>query len=364
MSDSLRLSSGTTPSPSAYYPHVAKLTFEPTYRCPLRCRMCFFWGPHSASRTATMIRGRDELAFDAVRDLLLPQCVDCGVDTIAFAGGEVLLRPDILDVLELFRNAGLATIVESSLAVELTDAELDRLASASDYIWTSIDGIGSTHDAIRGRQGAFALTIRNVRELVQKRGGRSSRILVNLVLQDSNVEDLVPLAELLVGLGVDSFRVQLLSWSDSAASLPVTDRDTPSVAKLPPRATSIRATHAWEKIVLARTILRSAGKAFHSFPPYAALDERLVSEWYDGGYHGEYFDGCGRIDRPRIDAYGNVYMCVNGGPSLGNVRDMHLGEIWQSTRRADFAAEVAAQKPRVCHTCCKQAWKKEHREIR
>ena len=71
-----------------------KLTFEPTYKCGLRCKMCFFWGEHSAKNTLTSIRGQEELQFAEIRDVLLPQCLDCAIGTIALAGGEPLLRPD------------------------------------------------------------------------------------------------------------------------------------------------------------------------------------------------------------------------------------------------------------------------------
>src|ERR1035438_7099082 len=130
--------------------HISKLTFEPTYRCHLRCRMCFFWGNHSASHTSAQLRTRTELTFSDVRDVLVRQCLDCGVRPIAFAGGEVLLRPDLLDMVELFRHAGLSTIVESSLAVDLSDEEIARLSALCDYLWTSLDGTEETHDAIRG----------------------------------------------------------------------------------------------------------------------------------------------------------------------------------------------------------------------
>lgn len=331
---------------------ISKLTFEPTYRCLLRCRMCFFWGTHSAAHTAGVIRNRRELTSTEIQKLLLPQCQACQLQTIAFAGGEILLRPDIFDIVEAFRSADISTIAESSLAVEMTDREIERFSDGCDYLWTSLDGTDATHDAIRGMRGAFARTTHNIARLLQRRGNASPRLLVNFVLQESNVADVVPLSRMLIRLGVSSFRLQLLSWN-AGASVPGASH---AVALLPSRAVAIDASFALEQVATARALFDEAGKSFSVFPPQADLSEELLVDWYTGQYDGSHFAGCGRLERPRIDPYGSVYVCVNGGPVLGNIQDQALSDIWSSANRSLFGEEIAKRRPAGCHTCCKQAW--------
>lgn len=335
---------------------IPKLTFEPTYKCHLRCQMCFFWGGHTAGRTKALVGMRDELDLAEVKTILLPQCLDCRVRTIAFAGGEVLLRRDILDMVGLFKDAGLSTIVESSLAVPMTDSDIARLSGICDFLWTSIDGVEATHDAIRGRHGAFSRSLGNLKRLLQPANMTRPRVLVNLVLQEENVGEVAAVAHTLMTMGVDSFRVQLMSWNDQVSDVLDSKSDLPTIAMLPPKSKRVASAKALEQIGLAKRLFEDAGKAFHSFPPAADLSSELIDDWYSGSYRGEHFGGCGRVNRPRVDPYGNVHLCVNGGPRLGNVRDDHLGAIWQSTARESFASIVAARKPSECHTCCKQRW--------
>jgi len=259
-------------------------------------------------------------------------------------------------MLELFRREGVSTMVESSLALELNDRQLCRLGEYCNYLWTSIDGIEATHDAIRGRRNAYSQTIGNLRRVLQRTEAERPRVLVNLLLQRENISDVVQVARMLMHIGVDALRVQLMSWTDSVSAILSTGTKQPHVATLPPRPEMIASAYALEQLMRAQQIVVVAGKRFYSFPPINAMSCELLDQWYDGAYQGKHFGGCGRLERPRIDPYGNVHVCVNGGPLLGNIRETHLRDIWQSWDIAQFANELVRHRPRECHTCCKQRW--------
>lgn len=335
---------------------IRKLTFEPTYKCGLRCKMCFFWGEHSAKSTLTSLRGQEELQFAEIRDVLLPQCLDCAIGTIALAGGEPLLRPDAIDILELFRHEGVSTMVESSLALELNNQQLCRLGENCNYLWTSIDGLEASHNTIRGRPNAYSQTIGNLRRLLQRLDVERPRVIVNFVLQQKNICDVAQVARMLMDIGVDAFRVQLMSWTDNVSALLSTGNKQPHVATLPPQPEMIASAYALEQLMGVQEMVIGAGKRFYSFPPIIDMSCELLDQWYNGAYQGMHFGGCGRLERPRIDPYGNVHVCVNGGPLLGNIRETNLRDIWQSWDNAKFADELARHRPRECHTCCKQSW--------
>src|ERR1700709_1945035 len=73
------------------------LIFYPTGRCNSRCVSCDWWKQS----------GADDLALDEIARLAadLPAA---GAPTGVFSGGEPLLRPEVFDAAQLFRDRGLA----------------------------------------------------------------------------------------------------------------------------------------------------------------------------------------------------------------------------------------------------------------
>ena len=70
--------------------------FSITNRCNLRCRGCYAQAIHGDSR--------DELDSDEVRSII-SQAADLGVSFFVIAGGEPLVRPEIMDIARDFPNA-------------------------------------------------------------------------------------------------------------------------------------------------------------------------------------------------------------------------------------------------------------------
>ncbi|MDR2613065.1 MAG: radical SAM protein [Deltaproteobacteria bacterium] len=117
-----------------------------TRACNLACLHCY--------AAATAGRAADELsaaeAVDLVRSL-----TGYGVPVILFSGGEPLLRPDLLGLVEA-AVAGGARAVLSTNGLLLDAGTAARLAGIGlSYVGISLDGLEARHDAMRGRPGAF-----------------------------------------------------------------------------------------------------------------------------------------------------------------------------------------------------------------
>lgn len=127
-----------------WYPKRA--VFEATLGCDLRCRHC-------GSRAG---RPRPDELTTAECARLFGELAGLGNQWLTISGGEPMMRPDWLDLVREAAAAGLrAGMITNALrfdAKAATDAKEAGLAA----VGLSLDGIGPTHDRVRGRIGHFS----------------------------------------------------------------------------------------------------------------------------------------------------------------------------------------------------------------
>jgi MoaA/NifB/PqqE/SkfB family radical SAM enzyme len=155
---------------SVFRKDMIHLTFFVTSRCNMRCPFCFYLGKKSAPQS-----DRDELTLDEVEkvsrsmgDLLW----------LAFSGGEVFLRDDLVDLSRVFYSNNKPAIMlfpTNGLLPELIRERTERILMdcrrSVIAIKLSLDGLRERHDSLRGKPGSFDKTLetyRFLRELVDK----------------------------------------------------------------------------------------------------------------------------------------------------------------------------------------------------
>src|SRR5262249_39768667 len=103
------------------------LIFFPTARCNSRCISCDWWKSD----------GKDDLSFEEIREFT-QQLPALGVRMVVFSGGEPLLRRDVYEIAELFRNQGIKlNLLTAGLFLE-RDAE--KIAQQFEQVTISLDG--------------------------------------------------------------------------------------------------------------------------------------------------------------------------------------------------------------------------------
>jgi MoaA/NifB/PqqE/SkfB family radical SAM enzyme len=121
------------------------LLFAPTARCNSRCISCDWWRSDGAS----------DLTLPEIRALAaaLPRF---GTRSVVFTGGEPLLRPDVMDVADAFREHGIELhLLTSGLALERYAAQVAARFTA---VTVSLDGhTPELYREIRGVNGLEAL---------------------------------------------------------------------------------------------------------------------------------------------------------------------------------------------------------------
>lgn len=129
------------------------LTFELTYRCVEKCIHCYIDDATNCTKDV-------ELTTEECMGILR-QARELGCVEILFTGGEVLLRPDLCDIVECAVGLGLIINVYTT-GMGLTDEKFERLCEAkvNSVSFSLYSGIATEHDKITGVQGSFDKTLK------------------------------------------------------------------------------------------------------------------------------------------------------------------------------------------------------------
>ena len=162
-----------------------------TSQCNAKCRTCFYWEE---------LNQRDDLTFEEIERL---SATMPSFNEIWLSGGEPTLRDRLPDIIELFyRDNGVRSInfPANGVKPEKLEATLrDILARCPELrvnLNLALDGIGETHDRIRGVPGNYERALQSLRLLEELRQNeRGLRVHVNSVVCRENLHEMVPLGE-------------------------------------------------------------------------------------------------------------------------------------------------------------------------
>jgi len=168
-----------------------------TYKCNLRCRMCFQWGDHGWCKRMDPEFANKELDL-AVAERLMGSHLIFKPSFILF-GGEPLLYSRIRELMHLFKRKRCFAYIGTNglLLSDLVDA-----IKGNPYLIfaVSLDGLQTTNDAIRGK-GVFEKVIYNVRNL--KKLKRPPYIGCEFTVLPQNVGEMYAFCKAMIASGID-----------------------------------------------------------------------------------------------------------------------------------------------------------------
>jgi len=258
--------------------------------CNLKCAFCDLW------------QNFENMDVPGRLLPLLDEAVSIGTKTLVITGGEPFIHPDLFDAVAAAKARGLAVNITTNGT--LIDKRWDELvASGVDSLSFSIDGMGASHDALRGQKGAFKRTTSALKRI--RREAPQISTSVYFVVTNKNVGELTSVYDL-----ARSYGANFDFW-------PVNDAEE-LYLRTP------------EELATWRSAVAHIGAQEPEVAERAAYYEAAL------GYHaGE--DGPVRC-LGLIDQYGVTYTgellpcCVWGGDGLavGNVFETPLSELWHS----------------------------------
>lgn len=316
------------------------IIFTVTSRCNARCRMCNMWD-----------RNDPDIPLAKIGEVLGAQAIKDSVTNLLLTGGEPTLRHDLPEIFDsafnslkklryasFFTNSLIPRLSQETATRSMTYKERAGRGDVSFSVTLSLDGIGKTHDAVRGVDGAFGRVVENYFSLKALSRLHHFSVGFSCLVQreniaDNGVFDLLDAAEgaflpitFPIVYGKDIF----LNWSSS---------------------------EAWD-----------VQEGFHN--EVIRFYEEVVRRGESGGLlidNGAYYNhvlaqlkGAPRTlpclfrDKKAcvIDSDGSVYLCdVTKDGLVGNIFEKSFDEIWNS-KQIDAAHAKMVRHCAACFSSC------------
>ncbi|GBF26004.1 putative mycofactocin radical SAM maturase MftC [bacterium MnTg02] len=305
-------------------------------RCNLRCKHCYsisgdvdFPGELS---TREVFKVMDDLKAFRVPVLIL-------------SGGEPLMRPDIIEISKRAKNLGFYTGLSTNGSL-INVHNIDALAEVGyDYVGISLDGIGATHDAFRGKDGAYRSSLGGLR-LCREHG---IKVGLRFTMTTDNYKELPDLLTLAEEEQVDKFYLSHLVYAGRGNK----NRADDAAWEITRRSMTTLFDTAWSYVERGIekefvTGNNDADGVFlyfwvkERFPDKAEHIRAKLAQW--GG-------NASGVNVANIDNLGNVHPDTFWWHyNLGNVRERSFSDIWQDV--SDPVMAGLKRRPRKIHGRC------------
>jgi MoaA/NifB/PqqE/SkfB family radical SAM enzyme len=164
-------------------------------RCNTRCAMCNIWE----------VKSPHELSLDQL-EAVFADPVYARIEYIVLAGGEPTLRNDLPEMVELMhrhmprlKKLMVPSNVIDRLSVQRQFPRVARYCAAHKIRLTlavSLDGIGETHNKIRGVKGAFAKVMENIAFMKQLQKETPFNLSIDPTIFSMNLHEMEQLKQL------------------------------------------------------------------------------------------------------------------------------------------------------------------------
>ncbi len=167
------------------------VVWDVTYKCNLRCKHCY-----STAGKPWKDELNEKEAMKALKIL-----ADAGVTSIAFSGGEPLLRRDFFDLAKTASDYGMYV----SLATNGTLLTVENVRKLKElgigYVQISLDGTKKTHEEFRGIPGIYEKVIEGIKNCIKE----GLVTCISTTATKINYHDVLKVMDLAEELGVQWF---------------------------------------------------------------------------------------------------------------------------------------------------------------
>jgi MoaA/NifB/PqqE/SkfB family radical SAM enzyme len=328
------------------------VVYEATMRCNLTCEFCYVGD-------ILNIEGewRQELPIETLQRAFPDQE---GLQ-VSLTGGEIFMRKDILDVMDVFKDKGYVCGYLTTNGTIISDERAEALADLASkgflkHISVSIDGPGEMHDKARGVKGTFERTsagLKRLQEAARKKGA-PLRVSINTTVAHETLEVLDQMVGVAAELGVDAIGLNHLMFSTPAEvqeTIALLGTDDPKVISTyvteDPGLDPARVRTQVDALVAK---CRDKGVRFDMRPK---VRTGIIDDYYTPGT-----PVAGRCLYPflyaRVSFSGKAYFCPFIRLEVGDLTTQSLEEVWTGPRYMELRKKLVEERlfP-VCRRCCK-----------
>jgi len=291
-----------------------------TERCNARCLHCDIWKNRGKESSPSVDHWKTTLR-DLRRWL--------GPVHVVFTGGEALLMPFAPEVVSYASSLGLL-VEHLTHGYWLDQSRIEKLAMGRPWrITISCDGIGATHDKIRGREHFFDTVETTIQTLLRLRRehGLGYTIRLKTVIMEHNLHDVANIARYARTHGLEVFYQPIeqnyntpedLRWFEHSDNWPK-DRERAVAA-------------VGELIELKRQgfPIANSEHQLEVMIPYFRDPERLLILTQSHSAHEKPL--CAALTTMQIESEGDVKSCSCMAP-IGNIMETPIRQIWERRPR-------------------------------
>lgn len=158
-------------------------------RCNLRCVHCYSQS-HDKQYEGELTNEQGKALLDDLADFQVP--------VVLFSGGEPLIRPDIFDLIQYAAKKKMRAVVSTNGTLITSDTASKLKDAGISYAGISLDGLESTNDRFRGVKGAFAQSLKGVRNCLEK----GVKVGLRFTITQHNFQDVLGIFDLLESEGI------------------------------------------------------------------------------------------------------------------------------------------------------------------
>lgn len=180
--------------------HLNQIYFYLTEGCNLKCRHCWISPKYQAEG-----RSYPTLSFPLFKSII-DQGKKLGLQRVKLTGGEPILHPHIMEILDYIKAQELEITVETNGTLCTKEVAKAIATCKNPFVSVSIDGPdAATHEWVRGVPGCFNATMEGLKNLVDS--GVKPQVIMSIMRRNyKQMRSVVSLAES-IGAGSVKFNI-------------------------------------------------------------------------------------------------------------------------------------------------------------
>lgn len=244
------------------------------------------------------------------------------------------MRKDIFELISFAKSKGMNTTINTNGLI----FSKKLLESGLDIMYVSIDGSNKkTHDLLRGINGSFDTTAKNIKRLIKLVKEKKSKLKIyfNVTINKKNLNELSDIVKLADEMGIHGISIQPIQQCSHTIFLPIKDL--------------LLEKHDAEKIRMQiDNILAAYGNRFGFFKAYLKNIPEFISN-PDSMF--KYRCAAGYLTL-QLGSQGEIYPCPAYFKNLGDLKKKRFREIWFSKEMHTLRDEIRQNKHPICWFSC------------
>jgi len=322
-----------------------------TNRCNLSCKFC--------GQAQDKWCKDDELGFDHYKEVI-DQIAAMKNRSVSFCGGEVYLYSDFDRLLEYCHRKGVTISMVLTNGILLNERRINSLIDYQvRHVGFSIDGIGDSHDEIRGLKGAYEKTVAAIKTLnavKTKRGTNGPTVGINFVITNRTISGMEAAYQVATELEVNEQKFSHLNYITGKRLLAhkeymrlmYPDYDFCYWDGFINNNAGLDADRLTNAM---RRIEQQSAKQGLKASFYHDLDARSIDKWYNSDE--TVFNKCCFFKHCfLVLPNGDYPLCDYVRYPIGNIKERLLEDLWSDNRAREFRKSLRKKLVPGCERCC------------